>query len=273
MVPPRAIILGTNEIASAIAVLLHRGGYGVVLSHDPMPPVIRRQMAFHDVLYDDAIILDGMTARRVEGLLETRHHLAARDDVLVTPLGLLDLLVLGRIDILIDARMQKHQITPDFRHLAGVTIGLGPGFAVGRNCDLAIETRPAIAGQILQRGATAAADGIPARLGVAGAERFAYSDRMGRWHALVDIGTRVYRGVVLGHLAGMPVAAPLDGVVRGMVRDGTEVPEQVKLLEIDPRGRAAQWSGLDIRALRLAEATCAALDRHRARPMPVLQPG
>jgi len=271
MSAPRAIILGTNEIASAIAVLLHRAGYGVVLSHDPMPPVIRRRMAFHDVLFDEAIILDGVTARRVEGLLETRHFLRQRDEVLVTPLGLVDLLVLGQLDVLIDARMQKRAITPDFRPLAGVTVGLGPGFAVGRNCDLAIETRPADAGQILQRGATAAADGIPARLGVVGAERFVYSDRPGRWHALVEIGTRVYRGVVLGHLNGVPVAAPLDGVVRGLVRDGSEVPDRVKLLEIDPRGRAAQWSGLDVRAVRLAEATCAALDQHAAPSLSVVQ--
>jgi len=41
-----AVILGTDEIASAVAVNLYRSGYCVVLSHDPLPPVIRRKMAF-----------------------------------------------------------------------------------------------------------------------------------------------------------------------------------------------------------------------------------
>jgi hypothetical protein len=50
---PFAVILGTNEIASAVAVYLHRAGYRVVLSHDPVPPVIRRKMAFHDALFDE----------------------------------------------------------------------------------------------------------------------------------------------------------------------------------------------------------------------------
>ena len=67
-----AVILGTNEIASAVAVGLHRAGYGVVLSHDPLPPVIRRKMAFHDALFDDAVSVDGMAARRVDTGLDIR---------------------------------------------------------------------------------------------------------------------------------------------------------------------------------------------------------
>ena len=54
-----AVILGTNEIASAVAVNLYRGGSSVVLSHDPLPPVIRRKMAFHDALFDDPVVIGG----------------------------------------------------------------------------------------------------------------------------------------------------------------------------------------------------------------------
>src|SRR5271165_1229167 len=45
------IVLVTNEIASATAVRLTWEGHGVILSHDPFPPVIRRGMAFHDALF------------------------------------------------------------------------------------------------------------------------------------------------------------------------------------------------------------------------------
>lgn len=54
---PLAVVLGTNEIASAVAVHLKGGGFSVVLSHDPFPPVIRRAMAFHDALYGDPAVL------------------------------------------------------------------------------------------------------------------------------------------------------------------------------------------------------------------------
>ena len=62
--------------------------------------------------------------------------------VAVTPMQLSDLLALRRIAVLIDARMHKRRVTPDFRFYVGLAVGLGPNFIVGENCDVAIETRP-----------------------------------------------------------------------------------------------------------------------------------
>lgn len=61
--PPLAIILGLNEVASAVAVAMHHAGYGVVMSHDPNPPVLRRGMSFFDVLHHDRVVIEG-----IEGL-------------------------------------------------------------------------------------------------------------------------------------------------------------------------------------------------------------
>ncbi|MGE5261556.1 MAG: hypothetical protein ACM3MH_11850, partial [Actinomycetota bacterium] len=49
------------------------------------------------------------------------------------------------------------------------------------------------------------------------------------------------------HLDGATIEAPIDGRVRGIVRDSTRVPERAKLIEIDPRGRRSQWTGIDER--------------------------
>src|SRR3974390_2619308 len=183
-----AVILGTNEIASAVAVQLHRNGYGVVLSHDPLPPVIRRKMAFHDALFDDAVSIAGITAERAATGLDIRAKLARTGGVVITELGLLDLIVIQTIDILVDARMQKYQVTPDLRRLARLTIGLGPGFSGGPNCDVAIETRPGKAGRIVQQGSTDAPDGMPRRLGRHAGERFVQAEFSGRWHTAIEIG-------------------------------------------------------------------------------------
>src|SRR3974377_2011775 len=98
-----AVILGNNEIASAVAVLLRRSGYGVVLSHDPLPPVIRRKMAFHDALFDDAVLLAGVSAIRADTSLEIRAGLGRPARVAITRLGLLDLIVVQSINVLVDA--------------------------------------------------------------------------------------------------------------------------------------------------------------------------
>lgn len=256
-----AVVLGTNEIASAVAVHLHRADFAVVMSHDPFPPVIRRKMAFHDALYGDPVSVDGVTGARADDGMQIYQALRHSPAIQVTWLPLADLLPVRSIDLLVDARMQKHRVTPDLRRLARLSIGLGPGFATEANCDAAIETRPGRSGLIVAQGWTDAADGVASPLGDAGAERFQYAQTCGRWHTAVEIGSRVFKGFVLGHLGGEPVRAPCDGIVRGIVRDGSEVPERVKLLEIDPRGRHAQWTGIDNRGRTIADAVRRAAER------------
>ncbi|MEE3623999.1 hypothetical protein UCD39_08345 [Nitrospirillum sp. BR 11752] len=266
--PPYAIILGTNEIASAVAVRLHHQGYGVVMSHDPLPPVIRRKMAFHDALFDDPVTLAGIAAERVDSGMAAAAALARRQGVVITDLGLLDLIVIRALDLLVDARLQKYSITPDLRRLARTTIGLGPGFTAGENCDFAVETKPGLQGALVRQGTTEAADGIARPLGNRGAERFVYSALAGRWHTAMEIGSRVFKDYVIGHLGDHAVQAPFDGVLRGVVRDGTEVPAGVKLLEVDPRIRGAVWAGIDDRAQTIAQAVGEALTpRHARQPV------
>jgi hypothetical protein len=174
--------------------------------------------------------------------------------VAITTMHLSDLLSLRPIDVLVDARLQKNRVTPDYRHFVRLAVGLGPNFIVGENCDIAVETRPDRAGGLVEVGGTCAPDGKPRLLGGVGGERFVYTDRAGIWRTPLDIGMRAFRGYAVGHLDGAPVRAPLDGILRGLARDGTTMPAGVKLLEVDGRGRRAQWTGVDARGRMIAEA-------------------
>jgi hypothetical protein len=254
-----AVVMGTNEIASAVAVALTRAGCGVAMTHDPFPPVIRRGMAYHDALYDDPVEVSGVVGERAESLLEIAGVLSRRARVAVTPLSLTDLLAYRAADVLVDARMQKALITPDFRRLARLTIGMGPRFAVGVNCDIAVETRPVCAGNVIVEGETEEADGVARLLSGVGRERFVYSDRQGIWRTPVDIGMWVPKNFVIGRHDGKPVVAPMDGFVRGLARDGAFAPTGVKIVEIDSRGRAACWTGMDERGRSLADACVKAI--------------
>ena len=265
--PALALVLGTNEIASAVAVYLKAAGYRVVLSHDSFPPVIRRGMAFHDALFGDQAIVERIEGERAETAMEIAAVLRKPCHVAVTPLHLTDLIASFSPQVLIDARMQKHRVTPDYRGIVRLTIGLGPHFAVGVNCDIAVETQPARNGTIVNRGRTDPADGMARLLGGVGAKRFVYSDRQGHWHTRIEIGMRTFKGFVLGHLDGLPVHAPIDGVLRGIVRDSTSVPAGVKLLEVDARGRNAKWTGIDDRGRTIAEATVKAILVRASQPV------
>lgn len=257
--PLLAVVLGTNEVASAVAIVLRRSGRHVVLSQDPLVPVIRRGMAFHDALFNDMHRVETITAKRVDRVCSVFEAAAADAQVAITPLGLTDLLVLGAVDVIVDARMHKKAIVPDFRGLARVTIGIGPGFAAGGNCDLAVESAPGREGIVLRAAATEPQQPVSRQLGGVGAERFVYSSAPGCWRTALDIGARVFKGVVVGHLGTTKVHAPIDGILRGLARDGTEVPTDVKILEVDPRGRGANWTGVDEPCRRIAEAVLCAI--------------
>ena len=116
-------------------------------------------------------------------------------------------------------------------------------------------------------GKTDDADGVASLLGGIGKERFVYSQQSGIWRAPVEIGTRVYKGVLIGRLGDQFIHAPIDGVLRGSVRDGSRVPAGVKLIEIDPRGRNAQWTGIDDRSRSIAMATLKAIQLKQALPI------
>lgn len=250
----RAIVLGTNEIASAVAIYLTRFGCRVVMSHDVMPPVIRRGMAFYDALYGEPVAVENFWAVNCDHTVEIMAEFAQGSRVVVTRLGLSHLLPIGGFDLIVDARMHKVNVMPMLRHLAPSTIGLGPGFIAQENCDIAIETHPDFIGQIITSGGTLVADGVPSTLGNLREERFVYTDQAGRWSTPHEIGTRIYKGLSLGKLGNQEIKAPRDGVLRGIARDGSEMPANVKLVEIDPRGRNAQWTGLDVRSKTIAEA-------------------
>src|SRR5271165_2068631 len=104
---PLALVLGTNEMASAVGIELHREGYGVVLSHDPSLPVIRRGMAFHDALFGDEAEVDGYSAVCAERAIDAKREASTEGKIAVTPLELCDLLVIGDVSVLVDARMLK----------------------------------------------------------------------------------------------------------------------------------------------------------------------
>ncbi len=228
-------------------------------------------MAFHDALFGDMAQVEDIVAERIDDAMQLLRALRDPGRVLVSWLGVLDLLPIRSIDVLIDARLQKHRITPDLRRLARLTVGLGPGFGGAFNCDVAVETRPGKIG-LVGSGWTDAADGKASQLGDIGVERFVYSPFAGRWHTPIEIGTRVYKDLVLGHLSGVPIVAPRDGILRGIARDGSEAPAGVKLIEIDPRGRHAQWTGIDERGRAIARATLNAISAGMKDPRLVTVP-
>jgi xanthine dehydrogenase accessory factor len=254
------LVRGSGDVGSAVAHLLLRSGYGVVLHDVERPTAPRRGMAFADAVFDGACELEGVRARRVDDTVALARAVAARDEVCVTTAGLGFVLATVQPDVLVDARMRKREEPERQRDLAPLTIGLGPNFVAGETTHLAIETQWGDAlGAVVRAGPTRALGGEPRSFDGHGRDRFVYAPVAGVLRTGAAIGDRVSAGDVVATIGGEQLRAPLDGILRGLTHDGVPVTRGLKVVEVDPRGDVASAIGLGARPLRIAEGVLAAI--------------
>jgi len=259
MTPLRALIIGGGDIGSAVARALFRHGLRVLVAERAGSPHARRGMAFTDALFDGVAVLDGVTARRLQDMAGLEEIWEAGDVIPVTTVPESELMAAMRFDVLVDATMRRQGVPPDRRELAGVFIGLGPGYAPGRNCHVAIETEwGEFMGRVLRDHAPAERSGGPRPLAGIARERFAVAPCSGVWRSAAALGQAVQAGDEIGKLAGVAMLAPISGHLRGLTRDGVEVTAGQRLLEVDPRSEP-QIFGLGERPAAIAIGVAEAL--------------
>jgi xanthine dehydrogenase accessory factor len=255
----KALVIGGGDVGSAIAHRLFRHGIRVLLSERESSPHARRGMAFTDALFEGRTWLAGVEASwqaGIEGVLA-----CWQQNVAIPLVTMPEKLITAAIqfDVLVEATMRRHQLPPDMRDAAPLVIGLGPGYAPGRNCHVAIETQwgPQM-GEVLRDRPAAERSGGPRALGGVARERFALSACAGLWRTRCRLGERVVAGQPVGEIAGEVVAAPIDGHLRGVTRDGVQVQAGQRLVEVDPRA-SPQVFGLGERPWAIAEGVASAL--------------
>lgn len=253
------LVRGVGDVGSAVAVLLFRAGYPVVLHDNPTPTTSRRGMAFADAVFDGTAMLDGIAAHRVD-LLATLHDIVVGEAVPVLVVPFPAVLQLAKWSAVVDARMRKRLVPETQRGLAPLSIGLGPNFIAGQNVDLAIETGwGERLGEVISSGPTLPLGGEPRPLGGVGRARYIYAPVAGRFETDARIGEQVVEGATVATIGDVALAAPLSGVVRGLTRGGVFVPMAAKVIEIDPRGDPSSAFGLGERPRRIAEGVLRAL--------------
>jgi xanthine dehydrogenase accessory factor len=60
--PSTVLIRGGGEMATGVAVALHRAGFRIVLAETPQPRAIRRTVAFAEAVYQHSCTVEGLTA-------------------------------------------------------------------------------------------------------------------------------------------------------------------------------------------------------------------
>lgn len=229
------LIKGAGELASGVAHRLSRSHFKVCMTEIAHPQAIRREVSFCEAAYDGEKEVEGVVAKLVSSLKEVRQvWQEGKIPLIVDPEAKIRNAL--KPDILVDAIMAKKNLGTRITD-APLVIGLGPGFQVGRDVHLIIETnRGHNLGRVLVKGEAEPNTGIPGEIGGVLAERVLRSPKAGWFWATKKIGDYVQAGDIVAHVDDAPVKAWLGGVIRGLLRDGTEVHKGMKAGDIDPRG-------------------------------------
>ena len=229
-----ALIRGAGDLASGVALRLHRAHIFVVMTDIEKPTAIRRTVAFSEAIVRGETTVEGVTARRVD---TPQQALALLKDniipVLVDPEGIC--ISALRPDAVVDAILAKRNLGTRITDAPAV-IALGPGFTAGVDCHAVVETmRGHTLGRVYYQGSALPNTGIPGLIGGFSGERVLRAPADGTFRALRSIGDQVKEGDVAGTVNGVPMLCTLTGVLRGILADGTEVHAGMKAGDIDPR--------------------------------------
>lgn len=230
------VIRGAGDIATGVALRLWRAGIQVVMTDLEKPTAIRRTVAFSQAIVHGEAVVEGVTARRARSLEQALELLCQRlIPVLVDPAGTC-IPALGPAAV-VDAILAKRNLGTKITD-APVVIGVGPGFTAGEDCHAVVETmRGHTLGRVLYQGSAQPNTGIPGLIGGFAGERVLRAPADGTFHQLLDIGAQVHLGDIAAEVGGVPMACTLDGVLRGILPEGTPVHKGMKAGDVDPRCR------------------------------------
>ncbi|TKB06774.1 selenium-dependent molybdenum cofactor biosynthesis protein YqeB [Desulforhopalus sp. IMCC35007] len=231
----RICIKGAGDIATGIAVRLYMSGFTRILMLETERPLaVRRTVSFSEAIYLAETTVEGIVAKQVERLdqIEATWQ-GACIPVMIDP----DWQTLRQrpFDVVVDAILAKKNLGSHCNE-APLVIGMGPGFTAGTDVHRVVEThRGHNLGRVIRSGQAAANTGIPGGVSGYTIERVLKSPHAGIFTTDMDIGDLVKTGRVVGQVAGVSVVAGIDGVLRGLLRSGTEISQGTKIGDIDPR--------------------------------------
>ena len=229
------LIKGGGEIASAVAHKLFRAHFRVCMTEIPHPVAVSRGVAFCEAIYDGEKQVEGVVAKLVSSAEDIPPTWAENKLPIIVDPGT-SIRNSLHPDVIVDAIMAKKNLGTKIND-APLVIGLGPGFRIGEDAHMIIETNNTEnLGKVILSGEAEPDTGIPLGIGGLTEERVLHSPAKGLFHSVRKIGDLVAAGNTIAWVGNRPVKAQINGVLRALLRDGLEVDKQTKLGEVDPSG-------------------------------------
>ena len=232
------VVRGGGDLATGTIYKLKKRGFPVLILEVANPSAIRRNVSFCEAVYQGMQTVEDMTCYLAESLEHAQELLLeGKLVVLVDPMG--ESIPKWKPLAVIDAILAKKNLGTN-KEMAPITVALGPGFTAGEDVDAVVETqRGHHLGRVIWEGSAAPNTGIPGIVGGYGKERVIHCPAKGILRNVKKITDTVSKGEVIAAVETeegiVPVEATLDGILRGLIRDGYPVRPGFKIADIDPR--------------------------------------
>lgn len=234
------IVRGGGDVATGCIQKLHRSGFNVLVLESDNPLCIRRTVSIAEAMVTGSTMVEDLSAKRVENIPEALELLKKGIIPVLEDVEGSSIEVIKPIAV-IDATISKKNIGTN-RKMAPITIALGPGYFANRDVDYVIETnRGHNLGRIVFEGFAAKNTHKPGLIGGYDNERVYYSPMESTITVIKDITEKVKKGDVIACANDVEIKADIDGVVRGMIRNGAVVGKHTKIADIDPRNDAEKY--------------------------------
>lgn len=262
------LIKGAGDLASAVALRLHRAGYAIVMTEIDMPSVVRRTVAFAEAVYTKSCFVEGVCGKQADmtnyqsilgqGHIPVLVNISHDDIEKIRPRAV--------IDAIIAKKNLGTYVNADY-----LTIALGPGFIAPTDVDVVIETmRGHNLGRCIYQGAALKNTGIPGDVGGYTTQRVIRAENKGIIHFTKQIGDYVVEKEVIGSISteqeNKAVYATISGVLRGLIHNNYPVTKGLKIGDIDPRCEQNHCYTVSDKGLALGGAVLEALVQKRIYP-------
>lgn len=228
------LVRGGGDIATGTIHKLYRSGFKILVLEVEKPTSIRRNVCFSEAVYDGYAVVQGVKAVLIRDR-ESIEKAWREGNIPVAVDSRGDLIKKFKPIAVVDAILAKRNMGTN-KDMAAITIALGPGFEAGKDVDVVIETmRGHNLASLIFQGKAMKNTGIPGDIKGFSKERVIYSLDDGIIKNLISIGSVVKKREVLAYVGDTPIKATIDGLLRGIIKDGAMVTKGLKIADIDPR--------------------------------------
>lgn len=247
------VVIGCDEVGSAIACLLHRAGTPIVIVDAADPPCARRGMSYADAWYVGGATLNGIDACFCSSVKSIPPVIKRGEMIAATTWSWEGVAAAVHPLAVIETRYGRITTAAACRPLA-----LADALAVGvRATGVGGWPADIVVGDSTD---SASADAWTSRDTVGAFVRTA-APHTGRFRTRCEIAEYVDTGDVVGELGEFAVVARASGVLRGLAPRGARIARGDLLTEIDTRGEPASCFGIADPVRVLAERVAAAIRR------------